>query len=93
MSIMIALMVYLISHSFSLILDLFSKLEESMFFAVQILQLFFPPLQALNTKDVIGSFSDFPLNYFLFNSIYSMMYITIILFFALQIFSRKTFEE
>ena len=93
MTIMISLMIYLISHSFSLVLDLFSRLQENAFLAVQTIQLLFPPLQALNTKDVIGSFSDFGLEYFLFNSIYAMVYIMIVLFFAVQIFSRKTFEE
>ena len=93
MTIMIALMVYLISHSFSLLLDLFSQFQEWLLTVIQIIQLLFPPLQALNTKDVIGSFSDFSLQYFMFNSVYSMLYITIVLFFALQVFSRKTFEE
>jgi len=60
---------------------------------VRIFQLIFPPLQAMNIKDVIGSFSDFPLQFFLFNGVYALLYIVIILFFTVQIFSRRTFED
>lgn len=94
MTIMMSLMVYLISHNFSLLLDLFARFQDGvMFKIVQLFQLLFPPMQALNIKDVIGSFTQFHMNYFLFNSVYSMLYITIILFFTVQIFSRKTFED
>lgn len=94
MTIMVSLMIYLISHSYSLILDLFVKLWDGILLAVvQIAQLLFPPLQALNTKDVIGSFSDFSLSFFLFNTIYWFLYITIILLLSVIIFSRKTFED
>ncbi len=94
MTIMISLMIYLISHNFSLLLDLFLKFKEGIIFKmIQILQLVFPPMQALNIKDVIGNFTEFHINYFLFNSIYSFFYITIILFLSVQIFSRKTFED
>ena len=94
MTIMMSMMIYLISHSFSLLLDLFARFQEWVMFKVmQMLQLLFPPMQALNIKDVIGSFSQFHMNYFFFNSVYSLLYITIILFFTVQIFSRKTFED
>ena len=94
MTIMISLMVYLISHSYSLLLDLFARFQDGFILeAVKWFQLLFPPMEALNIKDVIGSFSQFSLNFFLFNSVYSFLYITIILFFTVQIFSRKTFEN
>ncbi len=94
MTIMVSLMVYLISHSFSLIIDLFVKLQDSiMLQIVRIFQIIFPPMQALNIKDVIGSFSEFSLKFFMYNSVYSLLYILIILFFTVQIFSRKTFED
>lgn len=60
---------------------------------VQFVQLFFPPLEALNTKDVIGMFDNFSLNYFFFNTIHAALYIAILLMFAVIIFSRKTFED
>ena len=94
MTIMVSLMVYLISHSFSLIIDLFVRLQDSiMLQAIRVFQIIFPPMQALNVKDVIGSFSEFSLKFFMFNTVYSFLYILIILFFTVQIFSRKTFED
>ncbi len=93
MTIMISLMVYLISHNFTLLLDLFARSKSMVLFeSIKIFQLLFPPLQALNLKDVIWVFQDFSLNYFLFNGVYSLLYITILLFFTVHIFSRKTFE-
>ena len=94
MTIMISLMVYLISHSFSLMLDLFSKFWEGVWYiVVEIFQILLPPLQAMNIKDVIGTFQDFSLNYFLFNSVHAMVYVMVLLFFTVQIFRKKTFEE
>ena len=94
MTIMMSLMIYLISHSFSLMLDLFYKLQDGMvIWFIRVIQLLFPPLEALNTKDIIGDFAEFSMRFFLYNSVYSMMYIIIILFFTVQIFSRKTFEN
>lgn len=94
MTILVSLMVYLIAHSFSLVLDIFIKMQESIVFqAIKIFQLLLPPMQALNIKNVIGSFQNFELSYFFFNGIYAGLYITILLFFTVQIFSRKTFEN
>lgn len=94
MTIMVSLMIYLISHSYSLILDLFVKLWDSILLTcVRAMQLLFPPLQALNTKDVIGGFESFTPSFFLFNTTYGLLYITLILLFSVIIFSRKTFED
>ena len=94
LTILVSLMIYLISHSFSLILGLFSKSEEGAWFLLaSIFQVVLPPLQAMNIKDVIGSFQNFPVNYFLFNSVHAMIYIVILLFITVQIFQKKTFED
>lgn len=94
MTIMVSLMCYLIAHSFSTLLDMFARMWDLMLFrAIQGLQLLFPPMQALNIKDVIGGFSDFPIQFFLFNSFYSLLYITLILFFATRIFTKRNFED
>jgi ABC-type transport system involved in multi-copper enzyme maturation permease subunit len=54
MTIMVSLMMYLISHNFALLLDLFSRMKQEIAFQmIQIFQLLFPPLQAMNIKDVI----------------------------------------
>ncbi len=94
MTILVSLMLYLISHSFSLVLDIFFRMQEGIIYqAVKIFQLLLPPMQALNIKNVIGSFQNFEVNYFLFNGVYAALYITLLLFFTVQIFSRKTFEN
>jgi hypothetical protein len=67
--------------------------QEIAFQMIQIFQLLFPPLQAMNIKDVIWDFSDFSFHFFLFNGVYALLYITIMLFFTVLIFSRKTFEN
>lgn len=94
MTIMVSLMVYLISHNFSLLLDLLYRTGQEILVKIgSMFQLLFPPMQALNVKDVIGTFSDFSFSFFLYNSFYASMYILIILYFTVQIFARKTFED
>lgn len=94
MTIMVSLMVYLISHNFSLLLDLLYRTGQEILVKIgNMFQLLFPPMQALNVKDVIGTFSDFSFSFFLYNSFYASMYILIILYFTVQIFARKTFED
>lgn len=94
MTIMVSLMVYLISHNFSLIIDLFVRMKEATLVqVVRIFQLIFPPMQALNIKDVIGTFTEFSSRFFLYNTSYAMLYILILLFITVQIFSKRTFED
>jgi ABC-type transport system involved in multi-copper enzyme maturation permease subunit len=94
LTILVSLMMYVISHSFSLILDLFSRFQSSLMNAlVSGLQLFFPPLEALNTKDVIGTWENFPFSYFAYNTFYSFLYILILLFVTVHIFHNKKFED
>ncbi len=94
LTILIALMVYFISHSFSVILDIANKTESAVaVYFTEWLQLLFPPFWALNIKDVIWSFTSFSSNFFLFNTIYSIVYLAFILFFTILIFNRKKFEN
>ena len=94
LTIMTSLMIYLISHSFSLILDLASRFKnEIVMYMIYGFQSFFPPFEALNIKDVIWSFTYFHVNFFIFNSLYSIFYLVIILFFTVLIFNRKKFEN
>ena len=94
MTILVSLMVYVIAHSYSLILDLFFQMKSpaGVLFA-KVLQIIFPPLQALNTKEFIGSFSDISAQYFIVNSLFAILYIGAILWCSSVIFSRKTFED
>jgi len=93
LTILLSLIVYIISHSFSLLLMMFGRIGDIFLLLVQIVQLLFPPLEALNVKDLIWSFDILPLTYFLFNSFYTLTYIWLLLFLTVVIFSRKKFEE
>lgn len=94
LTILVTLMIYFLSHSFTIILDIANRTGNliAVYFS-KWLQLLFPPFEALNIKDVIWSFTNFHANYFLFNSLYSIIYLSIILFFTIQIFNRKKFEN
>ncbi|MDQ7009474.1 MAG: ABC transporter permease [Candidatus Gracilibacteria bacterium] len=92
--ILVSIMIYFLSHSFSLLLTMAERTKnEITVYFTQGLQLLFPPLEALNIKDVIGSFKDFHFNFFLFNTFYSLVYLAIILTLTVIIFNRKKFER
>ncbi len=94
LTILISIMVYLLSHSFSLLLDLATRAENYIIVNfTNLLQLLFPPLEALNIKDVIWGFQNFHANFFIFNSFYALTYIALIMFFSVLIFNRKKFEN
>ena len=94
LTITVSIMVYLVSHSFSLLIDLSRRIGSTLFIKImQTVELLFPPLEALNIKDVIWSFKDFSFLYIFWNSLYSILYIMIILFFSVLIFNKKTFER
>lgn len=94
LTILITIMVYILSHSFSLILDLSTRIQNEAFIIfTKLIQLLFPPFQALNLKDVIWSYSDFKIRFFIDNTLYSIAYLTIILFFTIIIFNKKKFEN
>jgi len=87
-------MVYFLSHSFSLLLDLAYKLKDNLIiYFVQFLQLLFPPFEALNLKDYIWSMVNFSNMYFIQNILYSFLYLIIILIFSVIIFNKKKFEN
>ena len=94
LTILVSVMIYICAHSFTLLLDLVSRLQNKVATLwVQLLQLLFPPFEALNIKDVIGMYKDFPPFYFPLNAFYSIVYLCIILFFTVLIFNKKTFER
>jgi len=94
LTIIVSVLVYLIAHSFSLLLDLVSMTKNSIIIgSIKVLQLLFPPLEALNIKDVIWSFTDFKFFFFVFNTFYSISYLAIIIIFTILIFNRKKFEN
>ncbi len=94
LTILVTLMIYFLSHSFTILLDIANRTSNLIVVNfTKWLQILFPPYEALNIKDVIWSFQNFHNNYFIFNTFYSIAYITIILFFTIQIFNSKKFEN
>jgi ABC-type transport system involved in multi-copper enzyme maturation permease subunit len=99
-TILVSIWVYLASNSFSLLLDLAHHSKNTIIlYSSKALNLLFPPLEHLNTKDLIGTFDFSALkwisltNYFLANTFYASAYLVLILFFTVLIFKRKTFEN
>lgn len=87
-------MIYFASHTFSTLLDLVIRTWNNIIiYFIKLLQLIFPPFEALNTKDVIWNFSNFSFSYFALNSFYSIVYFSVIIYFTVIIFSRKKFEN
>jgi len=94
LTILVSVMIYFISHSFSLLLDLVGQTKNILIInTVKILQLLFPPFESLNIKDIIWSFTDFKFFYFAFNSFYSVAYLFLIILFTILIFNKKKFEN
>lgn len=92
-TIIVTFLIYILWHSFSIILDMAYKSENNLIiYFSKFLQILIPQFEALNTKDVIWSFSNFSLNYFYMNSWISIIYIILILIFTVLIFSKKEFE-
>lgn len=94
LTIIVAIMTYFISHSFSLLLDLAIRVKSQVLILfTKGLELLFPPFEALNTKDYIGSFIKFDSLFFIQNIWYSIVYLVVILFFTVLIFNKKKFEN
>ena len=94
LTILVTLSIYFLSHSFTILLDIANRTWNTLaIYFTKGLQLLFPPFEALNIKDIIWSFSNFHANYFIFNSVYSIVYLVIILYFTILIFEKKKFEN
>ena len=94
LTILISLSVYFLSHSYSILLDMANRSKDVFVIKfAEILQLLFPPFEALNIKDIIWSYSEFTYKFFLYNTFYSLVYLAIILYFTILIFNKKKFEN
>lgn len=94
LTILVTLMIYFLSHSYSIILDIANKSQNQiMIYFSKWLHLLFPPFEALNIKDVIWSFKNFDFMYFASNTLYSILYLVLIIIFSIMIFNRKKFEN
>jgi hypothetical protein len=82
-----------------MILDLANRTKnEIIIYFTKWLNLLFPPVEHLNSKDLIWTLDITKIissleKYFLFNWIYSILYISVLLIFTIIIFNRKTFEN
>lgn len=93
-TVLVTVMIYFASHSLSHLMDLAIRSKNIILqYLVQVIEIFFPPMQALNIKDVIWSFKDFSNIILLWNTIYAIVYIIVILYFTVLIFNRKKFES
>ncbi|MDC0506002.1 ABC transporter permease [Candidatus Gracilibacteria bacterium] len=93
LTILVSVMIYLVSHSFHLIIDMAERTQSKVLaHGTVAAQGIFPPLGAMNIKDVIGSFTDFNLIYMLSNTLYAFVYLTVILGLTVLIFNKKKFE-
>lgn len=95
LTIVMTLLIYILAHSYSIILDLvfsWDTVNNTLVYLTKAWWLLFPPFEALNVKDLIWTFSDFSTSFFLANMWYSIIYFTIIVFFSILIFSKKKFE-
>lgn len=94
LTIVMSIMVYLVGHSFSTLRDIAINTKNTLAIeGTKIVELFFPPFEALNTKDHIWSFENFSSSYFFLNLGYSLLYLVILLWATILLFSRKKFEN
>jgi len=94
LTILVSLMIYFLSHSFTILIDIaYRTWNSAVIYLAKGTQLLFPPFEALNIKDVIWSFKNFEISYLLLNTTYSIVYLSIILFFTILIFNKKKFEN
>lgn len=94
LTIIVSILIYLSWHSFWLILDLANRMQSTIILNfTRILQLLFPPFEALNLKDYIWSFAVFWAKYFFVNLSYAVAYLIVILFITVVIFNKKKFDN
>jgi ABC-type transport system involved in multi-copper enzyme maturation permease subunit len=94
LTILVTVFIYFISHWFTIILDLATRTRnEFIINSVKWVDLLFPPFEAMNLKDMIGWIVWVTNTYLLSNLAYALWYLTIILFFTVILFNRKTFER
>lgn len=93
LTVLVTIAVYFVSHSFSHLIDMAMRMKNmTVVYFTKAIELLFPPMQALNIKDVIGNFQNFEMSYFFLNSFYSIAYIAIIMTLSVIIFNKKRFE-
>ncbi len=94
LSIILTVLVYVISHSITSIIDIALRSKNVILtYLGKSLYVIFPNFEALNIKEVILSPDKISNIFIIWNMLYSILYLFIILFFTILIFNKKTFEN
>lgn len=94
LTIISSLMIYLLSHSFSEIISFWEQIKSDFLIKfAKILNILFPPFEAINLKDYIWSIIIFNSQYIILNTIHIILYIIVLLILCSLIFNRKYFEN
>ena len=94
LSIVLTILVYVISHSVTSIMDMAARSNNTiMYYLWKILYVVFPNFESLNIKSLVSSYQKFDIMYTLWNWIYALIYLLLLLIFTVLIFNRKTFEN
>lgn len=94
LSILLVLGVYIISHSITTMTDMAIRSgNQILYYFSKVLMVIFPNFEALNVKSLIGTPVVPNLSFFAINIVHALLYLVLILTFAVLIFNRKTFEN
>ncbi|MDD5376513.1 MAG: ABC transporter permease subunit [Candidatus Gracilibacteria bacterium] len=94
LSILLVMGVYIISHSVTTMTDMAIRSGNRMlFYFSKILMVIFPNFEALNIKSIIGTPVVLHPSFFAINILHALLYLAVMLTFAVLIFNRKTFEN
>ncbi|EKD30304.1 MAG: hypothetical protein ACD_78C00094G0001 [uncultured bacterium (gcode 4)] len=94
LSILLVMGVYIISHSITTMTDMAIRSgNQILFYFSKILMVVFPNFEALNIKSLIGTTLVLNPSFFAINIVHALLYLAVILTFAVLIFNRKTFEN
>lgn len=93
-TIFVSVMVYFISHNFSLMIDLAQKTKNTYIISwAYIFQGLFPPYQAMNFKDRIGTLVFPSLQEYALVWLHAILFLFLVLLFTVLIFEKKDFES
>lgn len=93
MTIIVTVLIYLLWHSYSLVLNLAYKWENTfIIYLSKWIWILFPQFEALNTKDLIWNFTNLSNTLLFTNLSVSLLYIAVLIILTNLIFSKKTFE-
>jgi len=87
------ILVYFVGHILTDFSTMMQKIHEWLGFFANGISIFFPPLESLNTKNLIGVSQYSFWEYFLLvTNIYALLYVMVVLLWAVIFFEKKEFE-